>query len=224
MKGFRPQPQVQREAAGASTSKRVYEELRRAILHGEIEAATSLGETQVGTMLGASRTPVREAFGELLNQGILEEGPRRQVVVASPSLELIREVLLMRDALEPVLAGEAARKMDVSAVDQLRLIMIRTNRAIAAGDVNAYLDCDDDFHLHIPAAAGLHLAEDALHRLRGLTRLAARNLEWNHESLEHNAAEHDAIIEALASNDAERAVAAMTAHLATSTSLMAGHR
>jgi DNA-binding GntR family transcriptional regulator len=102
--------------------------------------------------------------------------------------------------------------------------MIRTRRAIAAGDVNAYLDCDDDFHLHIPGAAGLHLAEDALHRLRGLTRLVVRDLEWDRESLEHNAAEHDAIIEALASNDAELAAATMTAHLATSTSLLAGHR
>lgn len=221
MKGFRPQPHAHPDPAPGSTSKRVYEELRRAILHGEIEAGTRLGETQIGTMLGASRTPVREAFGELLNQGILEEGPRRQVVVASPSAELISEVLLMRDALEPVLAGHAARKMDVSDVDQLRLIMIRTRRAIAAGDVNAYLDCDDDFHLCIPGAAGLHLAEDALHRLRGLTRLAARNLDWNHELLERNALEHELIIEALADNDAQRVTATMAAHLSTSTSLMA---
>lgn len=224
MKGFRPQPLAHPDPAPGSTSKRVYEELRRAILHGKIAAGTRLGETQVGAMLDASRTPVREAFGELLNQGILEEGPRRQVVVASPSVELIGEVLLMRDALEPVLAGHAASNMDISDVDQLRLIMIRTRRAIAAEDMNAYLDCDDDFHLHIPGAAGLHLAEDALHRLRGLTRLAIRDLPWERESLEHNAAEHDAIIEALASNDSERAAATMAAHLATSTSLLAGRR
>lgn len=49
--------------------------------------------------------------------------------------------------------------------------MIRARRAINAGDVNAFLDCDDEFHLHISRAAGLVVVEDILRRLRGATRL-----------------------------------------------------
>lgn len=216
MKGFRPQPHVP-PADKTPTSKRVYEELRRAILHGEFAPGTSLGETQVGDMLGVSRTPVREAFGELLNQGLLEEGARRQVVITAPSEEVLAEVVLMRDAIEPVFAREAARKMDVSDVDQLRLIMIRARRAAAAKDVNAYLDCDDDFHLHIPHAVGNHLTEDALRRLRALARLTVREVSWDDDVLDRIAAEHEAIIEALADNDPERTAEAMAAHLSSST-------
>lgn len=217
MKGFRPQPRVQPAGDKTLSSKRVYEELRRAILHGEFAPGTSLGETQVGNMLGVSRTPVREAFAELLNQGILEEGARRQVVIAAPSEALLAEVVLMRDALEPVFAREAAREVDVSDVDQLRLMMIRASRASSARDVNAYLDSDDAFHLHIPHAVGNHLAEDALRRLRGLTRLAVREVSWDADVVDRIAAEHEAIIEALASNDPEQTEAAMAAHLAAST-------
>lgn len=215
MKGFRPQPSAPSAVDKTLSSKRVYAQLRQAILHGEFEPGTSLGETQIGTMLGVSRTPVREAFAELLNQGILEEGARRQVVIANPSEELLAEVILMRDALEPVFVRQAARKLDVSDVDQLRLIMIRARRAVAAQDVNAYLDCDDDFHLHIPQASGHRLAEDTLRRLRNLTRLARRHISWEDDVLDRIAAEHEAIIDALASNDPDQAAAAMAEHLAS---------
>lgn len=216
MRGFRPEQPNRPAADKTPSSKRVYEQLRRAILHGEFAPGTKLGETQVGTMLGVSRTPVREAFGELLHQGILVEGARRQVMIANPSEELLGEVVLMRDALEPVFAREAAGKLDVSDVDQLRLIMIRARRAVDARDIHAYLDCDDEFHLHIPHAAGHRLAEDALRRLRGLTRLAVRDISWDANVLDRIAVEHEAIIEALASNDPDQAAATMTTHLAAS--------
>lgn len=216
MKGFRPQPPASPGAGKTLSSKRVYEELRRAILHGDFAPGTSLGETQVGEWLGVSRTPVRQAFGELLNQGILEEGARRQVMVARPSADLLAEIMLMREALEPVLARRAAGRLDVSEVDQLRLIMIRARRAVDAGDADAFLDCDDDFHLHIPHALRHQIAEDTLRRLRGLTRLAVRETAGDEAVLRRVAAEHDAVIEALAAGDADAAAAAMAAHLAAS--------
>lgn len=216
MKGFRPQSPARTGPDKTLSSKRVYEELRRAILHGEFAPGTSLGETQVGTMLGVSRTPVRQAFAELLNQGILAEGARRQVVIADPSPELLDEILLMRDALEPTLARRAAERMDVSDVDQLRLIMIRARRAVDAHDVDAFLDCDDDFHLHIPHALHHPLAEDTLRRLHALTRLAVRRADWDEAAMRRIAGEHETIIEALASGDPDAAASAMTTHLSSS--------
>ena len=215
MKGFRPHPVVKAEVDKTSTSGRVYGELRKAILHGDLAVGTSLGETRIGEQLGVSRTPVREAFAELLNQGLLVEGARRQVVVANPTPELIAEIVLMRDAIEPVIAREAAQRTDVSDVDQLRLIMIRARRAIEADDGNAFLDCDDDFHLHIPRAVGLDLAADALRRFRGLIRVGARDSVTDRAVLDRIADEHDVIIEALSSGDGERAAEAMAAHNAS---------
>lgn len=216
MKGFRPQPPVRPGADKTLSSKRVYEELRRQILHGEFAPGTSLGETQVGTMLGVSRTPVREAFAELLNQGILEEGARRQVVIANPPPHVLAEIALMRDALEPVLARRAAGRMDVSDVDQLRLIMIRARRAADAGDVNAFLDCDDAFHLHIPHALHYQVAEDTLRRLCALHRLGARPSPTDDPAPARVTADHEQIIEALAAGDPDAAAATMSTHLSAS--------
>lgn len=216
MKGFRPQTPARSGPDKTLSSKRVYEELRRAILHGEFAPGTSLGETQVGEMLGVSRTPVRQAFAELLNQGVLAEGARRQVVIADPSPEQLDEILLMREALEPTLARRAAERMDVSDVDQLRLIMIRARRAIDAHDIDAFLDCDDDFHLHIPHTLHHLLAEDTLRRLLALTRLSVSRSACDEAFLRRIATEHDQIIDSLSASDPEAAGAAVTAHLASS--------
>lgn len=220
MKGFRPEP-YRSTPARTPANARAYAELRRRILHGELPGGTVLNEAELAANLGVSRTPVREALRELLSEGLVTDtGPRRQAVVATVSAELRREVFLMRTALERITAREAATTLDVSQIDQLRLIMIRARRAIAAGDVNAFLDCDDEFHLHIARAAGLLLVEDVLRRLRGATRLVSLGLDLTQDQLEHAAGEHDAIIDTLDSGDPDAAEAAITAHLSAAAEAM----
>lgn len=98
MKGFRPHTKTPIERTPASA--RVYHELRRRILHGELAAGSPLSETEIAGELEVSRTPVREALRELLSDALVLDGRRRQCVVADTSPELEREVLLMRTALE----------------------------------------------------------------------------------------------------------------------------
>lgn len=223
MRGFRPQPQRSGQEA-VPAAARAYAELRRKILHGELPAGSALSEVESAEMLGVSRTPVREALRELLNEGLLEEGPRRQVLVAAASPGLNREVSLMRVALETLAVREAATSCDVSDLDQLRLIMIRTRRALAAGDVNAYLDSDDEFHLHLAHAAGLPLVEDVLRRLRGITRLAGLTTEWSTADLAASADQHDALIDALDGGDPDAAERILGEHLAAGAAALARGR
>lgn len=212
MKGFRPQPQ-QPMPGRTPVGARTYTELRRRILHGELPSGALLSEADLAALLGVSRTPVREALRELLNEGLVEDGPRRQVVVATASPQLNREVQLMRGALERLAIREATTTRDVSDLDQLRLIMIRTRRALAADDINTYLDCDDEFHLLIARTAGLPIVEDVLRRLRGFTRLAGLTIQWDPEHLQRSADQHDAIIDALETGDPDTAETALADHL-----------
>lgn len=214
MKGFKPRPTesaIERTPAAA----RVYAELRQRILHGHLAAGTLLNEVDTAAELGVSRTPVREALRELLSDGLIEDGPRRQALVTTASADLGREVQLMRIALETLAAREAATNHDVSSIDVLRLIMIRTRRALASGDINAALDCDDEFHLQIAQTAKLPIVADALRRLRGLTRLAKPSDDWSLDELERSAAEHEILIEALETGNPDAAEKAVIQHLAT---------
>lgn len=212
MRGFKPRP-VTPEPDRTPATLRVYNELRRRILHGQLAGGTLLNEIQTAEELQVSRTPVREALRELLNDGLLREGPRRQCVVAEGSPELAHEIGLMRVALESLALREAVRVHDTNSVDMLRLTMIRTHRALAAGDINEALDCDDEFHLRIAQTAQLPLIADTIHRLRGLTRLVGLTRGWTIDDLRQSATEHEAIIEAIESDDAEAAEKSLLAHL-----------
>lgn len=220
MKGFRPDGH-RTTPTRTPANARAYSELRRRILHGELAPGSIANEAELAESLGVSRTPVREALRELLSEGLLTDtGPRRQAVVATVSPQMQREVFLMRRALERIAVHEAATTLDMAELDQLRLIMIRMRRAIAAHDINAFLDSDDEFHLHIARAADLHLVEDVLRRLRGATRLLSLGREFSREQLEATAKEHDAIIDALDTHDPDTAEAALIAHVTAAGDLL----
>ena len=211
MKGFKPRAAPKEDRTPAAP--RAYNELRRRILHGELPAGALLSEVQAAEDLGVSRTPVREALRELLNDGLLEEGPRRQCVVAQSSPELDREVKLMRVALERLTVREAARVHEPHDLDLLRLTMIRANRALESDNVNEVLDLDDEFHLRIAQIAGLPLIADAVHRLRGLARLVALSRGWSTSELAKSLEEHDAILEAIDAHQPDAAERVLLIHL-----------
>ena len=58
-----------------------YQHVRERIVRGELPIGTPLGETELAEAVGSSRTPVRQALGRLLQEGLVELGARRQVVV-----------------------------------------------------------------------------------------------------------------------------------------------
>jgi DNA-binding GntR family transcriptional regulator len=211
VKGLKPRPQVP-DRVRRPAAITVYDALRKRIVHGELTAGTLLNEVQTAADLEVSRTPVREALRELLNDGLLREGPRRQCVVAEVSEDLEREVRLMRVAMETLAVREAALAADTNGVDMLRLTMIRTDRAVAAGNINEALDCHDEFHLLIAQMGNLHLVADAINRLCGLSRLAGHSRGWSNNTLEAISSEHEAMIASLEDRDAEGAEVQMRAH------------
>jgi DNA-binding GntR family transcriptional regulator len=57
----------------ARIADQVYQNLRRAILHGELEPGARLREVEVAAVLLVSRTPVREAISRLIGDRLVRE-------------------------------------------------------------------------------------------------------------------------------------------------------
>jgi DNA-binding GntR family transcriptional regulator len=83
-----------------SISDQIYERLKKQILHGEIEPGERLMQNQVAENLRASRTPVREAFRRLEQDGLVERVPQGGVRVTSLDTETIQQVFGIRNVLE----------------------------------------------------------------------------------------------------------------------------
>ncbi|MFN9915531.1 MAG: GntR family transcriptional regulator, partial [Pirellulaceae bacterium] len=62
-------------------ASRAYHHLRSKLISGEFEPGTRLLYGPVGKEIGVSATPVREAAGQLANEGLLELVPRIGAVV-----------------------------------------------------------------------------------------------------------------------------------------------
>ena len=90
-------------------TERAYQYLRDGIMRGDFPPGSVLAEEEVAATLGTSRTPVRQALGLLLQEGFVEVGSRRQVVVRGFTPEHKAEILLLREALEGVAVGRRAR-------------------------------------------------------------------------------------------------------------------
>lgn len=200
-------------AAGrGSVARQAYEAIRTAILDCTFLPGIAVSEQAVSDGLQVSRAPVREAFRQLVTEGLLETFPQRGTVVALLSRRKIADAIFVREAIECAAVHQAAL---APLADRARLpaIVQRQARAAAARDYAAHLAADEDFHRAILEAAGhphawpaLRFARTGMNRIRHLAIPAVGS---------HRIAvdQHRAIVGAIVEGDAAAAVAAMRAHV-----------
>jgi GntR family transcriptional regulator, rspAB operon transcriptional repressor len=191
-----------------------YKELRDKILSGEIAVGTALAEVELAATLGVSRTPVREALSNLLADGLVVSGPKRQLLVRGYSADHREEVLTVRKALEQFAVSRACRAMSIEEIRQLRAHLQRREEAAAlAGDDEEFIALDEDFHLALAQGARLPIVLRMLRQLRGFVRLMSLGAVRPPEHLIQVHAEHQAIVDAIEARDEERALKALATHL-----------
>lgn len=94
------------------------EELRRMIIANSFEKGEPLSEVRLAEMLEMSRTPIREAIGELCREGLLKMIPGRGAIVAEMTLKDVKEINDLRMVLEPLAVETAIRKIPEEQIDE----------------------------------------------------------------------------------------------------------
>ncbi|MDR3403293.1 MAG: GntR family transcriptional regulator [Chthoniobacter sp.] len=93
------------------------------IISGDFLAGAAVAEVSLATELGISRTPVREAIGQLVAEGMLQRSSRG-VVVAEPTRQDIIELYELREALEVYAIGKiAGRHLSPRALEPLEALV-----------------------------------------------------------------------------------------------------
>ncbi len=197
-------------------TERAYTYVREGILDGRIPAGTVLTEEEIAEAIGSSRTPVRHALSQLLHEGLVQIGSRRQLIVRGFTPEHRAEILMLRQALEGVAVRRASEVMTEEAIDGLRLNVMGQRRAAAEGREDDLIDLDEAFHLAIAAGARLPLLEGLLRQLREFVRVARLGLHRPPQVLVQVVAEHEQIVDAIEARDAAAAHTALIDHLTRS--------
>ena len=101
-------------------ASRAYQHLRDKLLAGDFEPGTRLRYGPIGKEIGVSATPVREAAGQLANEGLVELVPQLGAVVRRLDRAELIEIYEVRLAIEPFAAGLAAERADQQQIAQLQ--------------------------------------------------------------------------------------------------------
>jgi DNA-binding GntR family transcriptional regulator len=196
-----------------SLGEQAYEFVRAEILRGQLPVGAVVAEGTVADQLGISKTPVRQALKSLQREGLLEVGPRRQLIVREFSTDHRREVRDVRLALESLSVRRAAETMTIEQIDHLRLLLFRQRRAADAGHDEAFIELDEQLHLQIATDAGLPVVERFLRQLRGFVRVMRLGTTRSPGHLRAVYEEHQAIVDLIEARKPAQAVKALREHL-----------
>lgn len=194
-------------------SERAYSSLRDDIIDWRLEPGTVLAEVELSERLGVSRTPVREALGRLVADGLVAAQGGRGLVVSAVSLDDIAQLFELRQALEQQLARLAARGRDPHDFDVLAAEFRAAPDLLTRRDRADYYALVARFDSAMDAAAGNPYLVAALRTVRPHLARVRRISQDNTDRLIEAAHEHLTIVEAVAAGDGELAASATHVHL-----------
>lgn len=129
-----------------SLAIRIAQRLREAITDGQFPLGSMIPEESLATSFGVSRTPVREALGQLQLQGLVVIRPQRGSYVFEPSEEDIASLCEFRCVLEPRAAELSYGNDREGATKALRAAIGEMEQARAARDSTRYGRADTALH------------------------------------------------------------------------------
>ncbi|MEW1776830.1 GntR family transcriptional regulator [Streptomyces sp. NPDC086777] len=201
-----PRPAVQR----ASVRGQILDALRTALVSGELAPGEVYSAPALGERFGVSATPVREAMQQLAQEGAVEVVPNRGFRVVERGARELAELAEVRALIEVPVLLRLARSVPAERWAALQPLAEESVRAAASGCRATYAGADRAFHRAVLALAGneqlVQIAED-LHR-RAVPLHGAR------ADLMADAAEHAALLEALASGELDAVRRLATGHFA----------
>lgn len=190
--------------------------LEEEIVLGWLMPRERLIEEELAERLDVKRHVVREALAELERVGLVERVPNRGAFVKLLDPVEVRQIYLVREALETLAAEQIPLSAPDGLLSQLEKIQGVHSAAVASGDARAAFRANMIFHEALFAACGNpHLVEliqamaQKVHGARSITAASAEHLALARD-------EHLGMIEAIKAGDRLRLVALCRKHLGPS--------
>jgi DNA-binding GntR family transcriptional regulator len=191
---------------------KVYQQIRKAILSGELKAGEILKEGELAQRYEAGKTPTREALIVLSYEKFLEPMPRVGYIVVKPSIQDVLETFHLRMLLEVEAIGLAAERMSEEIIRELE----QNNQA--ENELGSHYsgqelkeratELNRDFHLIIAQASGnARLAQIVRQLLDDMERMLSE------DPYLADPTQHLQMLESLKERDKEGAQEAMRQHL-----------
>jgi DNA-binding GntR family transcriptional regulator len=195
-----------------------FKALRGMILQGELLPGQKLGQEELATKLGISRTPLRSAIAALERDGFVSLTPRGEATVREFGPKRIVDLFEIRAVLEGLTCRLVAPVIERKHTMYLRSLFLAAAPEDSGDDWTSYRQADVEFHSFLTSLLADNFLSRQVESLRSIMTLSFAQglLRPPTETLP----EHLDIIDALEAHDADRAEQAMLQHIRTTIALM----
>ena len=201
-----------RRPNGQSQDEYLYEQVFDAILEQRLLPGTKLTEDDLADIFAVSRAVVRRALLRLSHDGIVTIRPNRGAFVTSPTVKRGREVLAARRLIESAIMHEAVAAASAADLDELRAQVHEEKDYFEHNKRGSGIRLSGDFHFKLALLSDNTTLIKFIKELIPQTSLIIAQYEKPGQTMcSHN--EHFALIDVIASGDAEQAVILMDKHL-----------
>lgn len=196
-----------------SLTDEIADVVRERILKGEYQIGEKIKENQIATELRVSRTPIREAFKLLENEGLIDYIPNRGCFAKGFTQQDVDDIYSVREALEELAVRWAVSRItpeEITALEeQCDLMEFYTKKK----DCKKVFELNNSFHDVLYASARSRFLAQILRSYKEYIDKTRKSFFYEQSYLEGILAEHRAILEAIKENDVDKAVDAMSRHM-----------
>ena len=201
-----------------SLRQQVYQALRKIILKGDLTSGERIVETKLAKQLQVSRTPIREAIGQLHREKLIVSNPQGGYQVTTLSVPDAAQLYDCRVALEQLAVAGACERITTKQLKQLEKYVELAESASESNqtDSSKLLEIDYQFHHLIAESSGnrwlLNLLEQVFDKM---ALLRVQTTKHNPNVLEIRL-EHRQTYQAIALKDVDLAQKTIREHLIAS--------
>ena len=187
--------------------------LRDRILKGEYKIGEKIKENQIATEFKVSRTPIREAFKQLENEGLIDYIPNRGCFAKGFTRQDIEDIYAVRKALELMAVEWAVSRICDEQIQALQEQSELMEFYTVKKDSDKVLELNSAYHDIIYDAAGSRFMAQILRSYKEYIEQTRKVILYEQAYLEEILKEHKAVLAAIKARDVDGAKKAMAEHL-----------
>lgn len=200
-------------------SETIYRYLRNAIIEGDLKPDQRIHEKDIAELFNVSTTPVREAFQKLSAEKYLIINARKEVVVASATLEEIKELFELVRVLDTFAVKKALKELSDKEIEELKKMTKKMGNFYKQKKIQSYVKENLKIHDKLWSACGnkfiyqslVNLAEKSTFFGNQMFFLAADQTK-NHSIFDKSYKDHIDLMEALEKRDVKAVEKILLSH------------
>lgn len=199
--------------APRTLKENVIDILRQSIIDGSLPSGTEFNQAQIAERLGISRGPIREALGQLEQEGLIENTPYKGVMVTQLTPRYVEELYSVRAVLETMALARFMERMTQADLDVLHRIVDQMRHAAKTENLQQLSELDLAFHEYLLRVADHQLALKLWKLLEVGVRRCLHLRHKIYRSLDEVIGSHPALINAIDAGDQPTAISLLDQHI-----------